>query len=1192
MPRRYSHFLTILCFALLFSFAALAQRDLGSITGTVSDPQGAAVPNAKVTITNDATGVSYTLTTNEAGSYTQPTLNPGTYTVTAEAPGFQKSQQKGILVNPGQPTAVSLSLQVGEASQTVEVTAAAPLLQTETPAIGANLNAQQVDNLPLGGQRTFTFLARLSPGVLPPENGARDALGGGFSANGVRSTGENNFLLNGVDNNVNVIDFINQTSFVIGPAVEAIGQMQVLTNGYNAEYGRAAGGVVDVNIKSGTNELHGGIYEYLQNTDLNANRWENNLTGAARNAFHQNQFGAFAGFPILKNKLFMFGDYEGTRIATTGGTIQNLGYAGFYTIPTAQEVGGNFAGLLGKSIGTDPSTGVSVIQNQIFDPTTTTCLSGCAAGSLNAAGSATPVYKRNPFPNNAIPVTMMDPAAIKIASLFPKENQSFAGGNYPQNDYYLVNPAGITTDQGDGRVDYHIDDKNSLFGSLSWSNTSKTETPPFGGVLDAESFYGVGETDLGRNAQLGYTHIWSPAIVSETRIGFTRLVTSRLQANSNVDAFKQVGIAGLDPFTETSSNGGIPQMSLGRYSQIGSNDWLPTKEYSNVWDFIQNVSIIKGDHNFKFGAEFRPIHFPFFQIPVPRGEMNFARTETAFPSNDKDAGGQNGTFSADTGDEVASFLLGAIDNGSISTTNFVSSTKQAYAVYAQDDWKVTPKLTVNLGVRYELWSPIGEQFGRQSNFVFQDRTLYIPKGPDQNAPLPPNFNTPATVGGFNFPALFPDVKVSRGQIGQYLIPWDKLDIGPRIGFAYNIFPKTVIRAAYGIFYGGEENQGGYPNRGESAPFNETPQLNRPAGVSSFAPDPFFSGGAPIGGISYGYPLNVFNGFPVSSLQFREVALDFDNPMVQKWNFAIQQELPGNMALELGYEGNHSSHQLLQPDFNPCPQVYTTNPNITCNGNRASTDIGSISGTATFGFGNYEAMTAKLEKRMSNGLQFIAAYTYGHALANSGTTLAGSPGLYTIDPTNYNTSYSSASWDIRHNFTWGFNYAIPFGRGKQYGANIGKALDLIAGNWQINGILTLHTGQPYTLNASGCQYAGEGGCGPELIGTAYDAAPSGGRTPNEWFNTANFGPPAPLSQGNTGLQTNNAPPTRTLDFSLAKDFAITERWKVGFRAEAFNLANTPQFDVPDYTLSDANFGKVTSTITGSERTMQMSLHLTF
>jgi hypothetical protein len=272
MSRRHSHFLAILCFTLLFSFAALAQRDLGSITGTVSDPQGAAVPNAKVTISNDATGVSYPLTTNEAGSYTQPTLNPGSYTVTVQAPGFQKAQQKGIIVNPGQPTAVNLSLQVGEASQTVEVTAAAPLLQTETPAIGANLNAQQVENIPLGGQRTFSFLARMSPGVLPPENGARDALGGGFSANGVRSTGENNFLLNGVDNNVNVIDFINQTSFVIGPAIEAIGQMQVLTNGYNAEYGRAAGGVVDVNIKSGTNELHGGIFEYLQNTVLDANR--------------------------------------------------------------------------------------------------------------------------------------------------------------------------------------------------------------------------------------------------------------------------------------------------------------------------------------------------------------------------------------------------------------------------------------------------------------------------------------------------------------------------------------------------------------------------------------------------------------------------------------------------------------------------------------------------------------------------------------------------------------------------------------------------------------------------------------------------------------------------------------------------------------------------------------------------------
>lgn len=1159
---------------ILAAICAFAQRDLGTITGTITDPQGAGVPNARVTITEDATGLSYSVQTSEVGEFVRPLLKAGTYTITVEVQGFRKAEQKGIIVTPGDRIGVNIALQVGQIDQTVEVLASAPLLQTESTVQGANLNTTEVSELPLGGQRVFTYLARLSPGVLPAESGARDALGGGFSANGVRSTGENNFLLNGVDNNVNVIDFINQTSFVIGPSVEAIGEMQVLTNGYNAEYGRAAGGVVNVNLKSGTNQLHGSLFEFLQNTDLDANRWENNFADVERPPVKQNQFGGAAGGPIIKNKLFIFGDYQGTRINTSGGVVQNLGYGQFETIPTQAMIQGNFSGLLGKSIGT--VNGASILQNEIFDPNSTNCING--------------VCTRTPFPNNTIPLSMIDPAAAKIAALYPNTNQPYANGNFPQNDYYALTAGTLNTDQGDGRVDYRIDDKNSLFGSISWSNTSKGSVPPFQGALDGANFYGTSEQDLGRNAQLGYTRIWTPTILSETRIGFSRLVTARTQANADTDEFKAIGIGGYDP--TTALNGGLPQIGLGRYSQIGANDWLPTKEYSNVWDFIQNVSITKGVHAMKFGAEFRPIQFPFFQVPYPHGEMNFARTETAYPSNASDVGGQNGTFSADTGDEFASFLLGAIDNGQISTTNFISSTRKAYAFYGQDDWKVTPKLTLQLGVRYELWSPIGEQFGRQSNFDYNTLTLEIPSGPNQNAPLPPNFNQPYTFDGVTYPALFPNVAVSRGQVSQYLIPWDKMDIGPRLGFAWNLFDKTVIRAAYGIFYGGEEQQGGNPNRGESAPFNESPQLDRPPGVSSFEPDPFFANGAATGGISIGYPLTVFTTTPASSLQFREVANDFRNPMVQKWNFAVQRELPGQMALEVGYQGNHSSHQLLQPDFNTCPNYATTDPNINCNSLRPYPDIGSISGTASFGFGNYEALTAKLEKRFSKGLQFISSYTYGHALADSGTTLSGSNGLYTKDPTNYATSYASASWDIRHTFVTGFTYQIPFGKGMAYGGNMNRVADILVGGWQTNGILTLHTGQPYTLRANGCQGI-FGGCSPDIVaGANPNAAPPGGRNPGEWFNTANIIAPGPLSEGTLGLQTNYAPPTRNLDFSIFKDFRFTERFIMQFRAESFNIANTPQFSVPDNTLGDANFGKVTSTLAGSERHIQFALRLQF
>jgi hypothetical protein len=359
----------------------------------------------------------------------------------------------------------------------------------------------------------------------------------------------------------------------------------------------------------------------------------------------------------------------------------------------------------------------------------------------------------------------------------------------------------------------------------------------------------------------------------------------------------------------------------------------------------------------------------------------------------------------------------------------------------------------------------------------------------------------------------------------------------------------------------------------------------------FEPDPLLGNGQPTGAISVGYPVNVFNGFPVSSLQFRSVAQDFRNPEVQEWNLAIQQELPGQMALEVGFLGNHQSHQLLQPDFNTCPLVFTTNSAITCQNLRPYPDIGSISGTATYGVGNYAALEASLQKRLTKGLQFQASYTYGHALSDTATTLSGSSGLGLPNPGDQQSEYSSASWDIRHNFTAAFNYDIPFGRGLQYGANLNKIVQTALGNWELNGILSLRTGQPYTLTANGCQEI-TGGCYPEIIAGSPNEAPSGGRNPSEWFNTANFAAPAPLTQGNTGLQTQTGPATRTLDFSVFKNFNFTETMAVQFRCEAINLANTPQFSLPGNTFGNSNFGIVTSSIAGTERHIQFQLRFQF
>ncbi len=1143
--------LRLLTLVSLCSFMLFAQRDLATILGTVTDPQGAVVPNAKVIITEDATGVSYEVIADNNGEYIRPLLKPGVYTVSVEATGFKKGIQKNIELTAGGRIAVPMMLAVGEITQTVEVSANAPLLQTESTVIGKDLNSRQTSELPLGGTRVFAFLARLSPGVLPAEQGARDEAGGGFSANGVRSNGQNNFLLNGVDNNVNVIDFLNQTSYVVGPSVEAIGEMTILTNGYNAEYGRGAGGVVNVQIKSGTNELHGALFEFLQNEDLNANTWENNKNGAARGAYKQNQFGAAVGGPIIKNKLFIFGDYQGTRIASNSQAL-NLGIGGSMTIPTPAEINGNFSQLLTNTqIGTD-AMGRPIYQGQIFDPKSTRTVNGQLV--------------RDPFPGNIIPANRFDPASAKILALFPHTNTAFPSSGLPQNDYFIVTPVAQNIDQGDGRVDYHLSEKDSLFGSLSWSEKNQSNGQPLPGALDATYFASQSEVDLARNAMMSWTRVWSPKIISETRVAFTRLVTSRVQADPNTDQFAAFGIGGYNP--TTTLNGGLPSMNFGRYNGIGASDWLPSKEYNNVWDFIENVSITHASHALKFGAEFRPIKFPFFQVPSPHGDMNFTRNQTAFPN-------ANSGINNNTGDEIASMLLGVIDNGAISTNNFISSEKWAWAFFGQDDWKVTPKLTVNLGLRYEVFSPIGEKFGRQSSFDPQTNTLYIPKGKDQNAPLPPSFDTTLSF-----------IHVCRGCTDKYLIPTDHLDFSPRIGIAYQLRPKTVVRLGYGVFYGGEENQGGYPNRGEAVPFNETVQLNR-TGLDPFDPNPFFAGG-----VAGGFPTDVFTlDVPPA---FRGVTRNFRNPLVHKWNVAVQHDLGHNMALEVSYVGNHQAHSVIIWDPNTCPN--NPDPNVSCDSNRPNPALGGLSFVDAFSFGNYHGVTSKFEKRYSAGLNFSASYTYGHALADTGTTLTGSPNSGSKDRRDLAAGYSSAAWDIRHSLVASFIYDLPFGKGRRYMSNAGPA-NIIIGNWQLNSILTFRTGPPFTIGTTQC-VGTFGTCQPDVLpGKDPKNAPAGGRRPEEWFDTSALVAPKPGTPGTLGTQSNNYPGQRSVDLSLFKDFRLTERFKVQFRAEAFNLANTPQWGNQsngglDVNQGDPAFGQITATQSNTQRHIQFALRFMF
>ena len=540
-----------------------------------------------------------------------------------------------------------------------------------------------------------------------------------------------------------------------------------------------------------------------------------------------------------------------------------------------------------------------------------------------------------------------------------------------------------------------------------------------------------------------------------------------------------------------------------------------------------------------------------------------------------------------------------MDTAVVSTDNLISSQKVAYAGYFQDDWKFSQKLTFNLGMRYELWSPTGEQWGRQANYDLQNNTLYIPQGPNCNAALPPNFTTE-----------FPTMTINRCSVSNYLVPWDKVDFGPRIGIAYNFAPKMVLRLGYGIFYGGEENQGGSPNRGEGVPFNETVTVQRAQGISSFIgiSDPLCTGCNFIpNGLTSGLPANPF-GLP-AGIKFLGVQPDFLNPLVHKWNLILQRELPWDMALEIGYEGNHQAHQVILNNPDTYPNLGTTNSSITAASlyeiqpecpPPTCVSVGSgMQLTLSNGYGNYAAGSAKLEKRYSHGLQFITSYTWSHVMANAGTTLSGSTNFGFPNDTNWASGYSSAAWDIRHSFTTGFNYDLPFGKGKQYGGNVNKAVEYVPRKLARQRIADApHRGR---LHPERHQLPGR--LEPLRAGyrlRIHRQSGSRGRPHAERMVRRQR-----LRSGRAAHRRHHAhpeqvgPPTKTMDFSMFKDFNVTERFKLSFHAEAFNLANFAVLVHPDATLSDAkalggngNFGASRTSTVGSERHMQFALRLSF
>ena len=1148
---------------------AVGQKDSGGIAGVVRDSAGAVIPDAKVSVKDVDRGTEIVVTTSSQGVYIARPLKIGNYSVTAEKAGFKKTVVGPIVVNIQENPAVDITLQVGSIHEVMTITSQGPQLQTETSELGDVVNGQTATTLPLNG-RNFAQLAQLSAGVAPAEPGSRINASYGFSAGGARSE-QNNFLLDGIDNNSNLADLLNETAFVIQPSVDAIAEFKMQTNSYSAEFGRGNGAILNAAIKSGTNGFHGDLYEFLRNDVLDAR----NAFDTSRQPYKQNQFGATLGGPIIKNRTFFFGDYEGLRIRQATPFLE--------LIPTPAEVAGNFSSLLDTSAptGFNDCNGNPTYAGEIFNTRLTQ-----ASGASPTGFCGVPIggYAGG-FPTNIFP--SVDPLAATLSTYWPTPNTTPTANNGGNN--FLSDPERHESRNNfDVRVDHKISDKDNTFGRFSYESQPSFIPPPFNNLLDGGGFFDGTEENSYRSLALSEVHLFRPNLINEFRFGYNRINSHRFQLNSNENLSAQLGFPNV-PFGP--NNGGLPNITFADGTAgIGSSEYLPSIEKQNSFVFTDNLTWIRGHHSLKFGTEVRIEQFTIFQPAASRGGLSFGNDFTDNPA----APGTGGS-------SFATMLLGVADGGAITSLHNIDYRRQIYAGFGQDDWKANDRLTVNLGLRYEVFSTVKEHDNEEGTFVFGPNSLLVPGG--QNEQLTP------TLG-----ASIPITHGSRGLISP-----DLDNFAPRIGLAYRAMDKLVIRTGYGIFYGGQEN-GPYsnPSPGFNPPFFSSESFSTPC--SNLASNPAFPAGnalnCSVAALNINGSNTLANGFPANALsdpnapELYSIQPNLRIPYNQQWHFGVQYQLPADSMLDISYAGSrglklygfYNGNQAVpasEPQFaalcnanfggllscptaerRPAHQVAPgAPPGSTCN--LTLTDdcdpVFDVS-IATFrsnDVSNYNSLQVRWEKRPTHGLQFNVAYTLSHALDDASSASLGSQnqGDFRLQ-TNPMLEYGNADFDVRQRFILSYAYDLPFGRNKAFGGNASGVWNQIIGNWQVAGITIATTGNWYTPTDISTDLSTSDGGGEVANASRPNVVGNPGGHPcvqGTLFNTCAFATNTVIgSFGDAGRNIIQGPGSQNWDISLFKMFPISEDKRLEFRAEFFNAFNhyDPEFSNPG-NFSDTN-----------------------
>jgi outer membrane receptor protein involved in Fe transport len=1060
-----------------------AQTSLGTVLGNITDESGAAIPHVSVTVTNEGTNAARSVVADAGGNFTITALPVGSYKIQAEMAGFRTEIKTGIKLDVNQTLRVDLSLKVGDVAQSVEVNGVAATLQTDSSTVATTVDNKKVVELPLNG-RSFTQLTVLVPGAVGRGAGIYQSSGTTVSVSGLRSE-NNNYTLDGMNNNETFFK-----SYGVQPSIDSIQEFKVQTNITSAEFGTGAGANVNVVTKSGTNEFHGTAFEFHRNNHLTTQDYFSSKADLAKPIFRQNQFGGVFGGPIRKNSTFFFVNYEANRFSQ-GQSILSI-------VPTAAQLGGD---LSLDSLG-NPAP-------PIYDPNTTKTVNG--------------VTTRQPFAGNIIPANRIDPAMTAYAKVFlPAPNTNVNGNNYINTSPNILNG-----NSGMIRVDQRFGDNNTLTGRFN-INDSHNIQPTAQSIVNNT----VGNTFT--NAMISDTHSFGPTTIFDVRIGYHR---NNLQITDNAPGGESATAAYISTygFQGVPSVKGIPlfpQYSVGGVFSV-SQQGYPFPD--DTWTLTGTLSHTTGKHLLKMGWDFR--YMKNLDDGYFTGNFNFTADPTTDPQN-----------TSTTGQSMAAYLLG-LPNSALRNIGDTAAImrKHDYSGFVQDDWQITSRLTLNLGVRYDyLGWPVSRDNTLGSFDLVTGQYLWDGKNP-------------VTGAGPN---------VRRGIVNPRYN-----NVAPRIGFAYRLSDKTTVRGGYALFYSGNylwEAQGIRGNYPYAISETQT-QLNVIQPTS-----PIETTFSPI--------LTVTPGADVPLTDQHIVNRNNKTSYTQQWNLHVQRRLTDDLIAEVGYVGNKGTHLTMFTNGNTAlPGPGDPNPR------RPWPVLGATSVMDNVATSNYSGLQAKLEKRFARGLTYRVNYSFSKTIDVGGAGFSNSAA-----PQNPNYSAGDraiSALDRTHILSSDVVYQLPFGKGRRFGSSFNGLAEAVLGGWEVTGIMVRTSGSPLTVGVEG-DIANIGARSisqrPNLVGDQYAGAHS---VTGLWMNPAAYAFPAPYTFGNLGRNTIIGPGFFQLDFGGYKNFAITERIGMQFRAEIFNVTNRVNFGNPNGDLNSTSFGKI-SGLAGDSLQAQFGLKVSF